>query len=145
MDHIDSEKTAHKERSRSQQEHRAAIRNSKRGKERFLGLSIEAKHTRVPFVTERLPGESGTVEHGRAPQSLEKTTMSRLRLRVGAAPLEKVIETKIHAIGRDDAGWIDACPTPFRQPDFTPGVRIRLAHEKEFSDIVVFAAKISGN
>ena len=47
--------------------------------------------------------------------------------------------------GRDGGGWVDAHPAFLRQPDFSPGVGIALAHGEHAVHGVEFAALVAGN
>src|SRR5438477_1972622 len=51
----------------------------------------------------------------------------------------------MHAIGRDNSGRIDSFPSAVGEPDFAPGVSIRLSHENEMSNLVILTAQITGN
>src|SRR5438132_11347229 len=51
----------------------------------------------------------------------------------------------MHAIGGDNGSGIDSLPSEVREPDFAPGMSIRLSHEKEMSNLVILPAQITGN
>ena len=116
---------------------------AERGEKDMLALVIEGEHPQVPLIGEVIP-KHGALLQEIAPDKADRDAPGQLRA-LGFAPGQKILQAQAQPVGRGDAGGIDPHPAAALEPDFAPGVRVRLMDDEVVADLVVLAAEIAGH
>ena len=109
---------------------------------RLLRFSLETKDAAIPGVVQRLPHDANFGEYRLARERSRERSLPAHCCNLSTA-LQEEIESKVHALGRNDACRIDTLPAGIGQPHFAPGMRVRLPHEIKAAHLIELASEIA--